>query len=139
MFPKNKLGKEQAGATVEENPDDYMIYVASHGVPSFDEWYTEAFGGGAPMPADLRDSLGVIRTLVAKGPSRAPNDDDDDKQQQTCIVVHIFKKTCYEAFANLAKYDAPPFVGGPDFIGNGLVIPPFDINLFVDASFAIVY
>lgn len=130
--------KEDFGSALEETPDEYMVYVASHGVPTFDRWYTEAFGGGAPMPAELRDSLGCVRTLVAQGPNRRVATSGEE-QEETCIVVHVFQKSCYDAFAALARYDAPPFVGGPDFIGNGLVVLPLDINLFADASFSIEY
>ncbi|CAB9531994.1 expressed unknown protein (Partial), partial [Seminavis robusta] len=40
--------EEEVGEDLKKNPGNYMVYVASHGVPSFDKWYTEAFGGGAP-------------------------------------------------------------------------------------------
>lgn len=103
--------------------EELVLYVARHGVPSLDEWYSGAFGDGQ-LPTELAMHLGLVRTWVATAPKRASDN------RETVVVIHLLKKSCMENMKELTAYDKPPFVGGPDFIGNGLVIPPFDLNLY---------
>lgn len=112
--------------------EDLVMYIASHGVPSFNDWFKGAFDLGEAGAAFLKE-LGIVHSWAGPGPVRA----SDGKE--TCVVVHLLKKSHIEIMKAFTKYDAPPFVGGPDLIKNGQVIPPFDINLYADVVYQYKY
>jgi len=108
---------------------DLMVVVLSHGVPSFEKWL-EAFND--VNTANLHKQIGVVRSLVGQGSNR-------DDGTQTCVVVHVFKKSHEDKMRAFCKLDAPPFVGGPDLIQNGVVILPMDVFVMGDVNYQHTY
>jgi len=79
----------------------------------------EAFSGAFAKAGEmgLFKKLSIKRCVVSRG-------DVDDKGNVEVHIKLYFPEEMLGAVQKMVQYDAPPFVGGPDFVKNGIVIPP---------------
>lgn len=94
--------------------DTEMMVFVTHKSKSW-EAFSAAFAQAEKF--GLFKSLKIKRNVVSHG-------DVDDKGLVDIHVVHYFPEEMLGAVQKTLQFDAPPFVGGPDFIKNGIILPP---------------
>jgi len=94
--------------------DTEMMVFTTHKTKSW-EAFSAAFAKVGEM--GIFKTFKVKRCVISHG-------DVDDNGNIDIHVASYFPEEMLAAVQKLLKYDSPPFVGGPDFIKNGIVIPP---------------
>lgn len=95
------------------------MFRAQHGVPDFDAWY-EAFQTAEKN--GLHADLGVVQSVVSK------LETPDANGNPIAQIIHILPADRVEEAKKRWDMDGPPFVGGPDLIKNGAIIPPITVD-----------
>lgn len=93
---------------------DYIV-ACSHGVPDFPLWHKAFVEHDA---AGFHMKLGTKRTIAGRSV------ENRDNQKAACEVMHTCSPENLGAWKQTLDFRAPPFVGGPDLIKNGLVLLP---------------
>lgn len=112
--------------------DVMMCSIGSHGVPDFDAWYAEYKKIDA---TGFHRDVGITKSWVSK--QIEPNADGKTVIQ----VVHFFPKDKFEGIKKAFDFTGPPFVGGPDLIKNGVVLPPikmYYVELTAEVNYAAI-
>lgn len=120
-----KVGAAMNHAEVQE---PLMFFLGVHAISDYEEWYTKAF---EPAITTLV-SLGVVRSIVGQGPDSA-----EGKPQ--VVVIFLFNKSFEGKVRDFFSLKGPPFVGGPDLIKNGLVIPPWTHEIYGSVDYTHTY
>mmetsp|Transcript_88262 Transcript_88262/g.156269 ORF Transcript_88262/g.156269 Transcript_88262/m.156269 type:complete len:268 (+) Transcript_88262:93-896(+) len=98
---------------VTDEPE--MMVSVTHRVANFNEWLVEYKNA-----VEAEKNLGVLRSFAGEGEPHADG-------SPTVHVVWIFPASMRAGIEDFLKAEGPPFVGGPDLIAKGVVIPPFDV------------
>jgi len=109
--------------------DVTMCCVGQHATPDLAAWYEEFKKIDA---TGFHKDLGITKSWVSK--LIEPNADGKPQIQ----VVHFFPKSKLEGIKKVMDFNAPPFVGGPDLIKNGIVLLPVKMY-FVNLTSEITY
>lgn len=107
------LKSEVSSGTILDANEPMSMSICMHGVPNFQD-AMKSFRGAA----DFITSLGVTTSWVGT-----------ELGTDRWIVIELFRTSMLEKFQESMKFDAPPFVGGPDLIKNGIIIKPIDVVL----------
>ena len=102
-------------ASSESKGENEWMVFCSHQVPDFDQWLTEY---NRIATTGYLKELGITKSVVCKGENNVGNGN------MTICLTHYFPKSCLEKMQKVLDFEAPPFVGGDDLIGKGIVIPP---------------
>jgi len=114
-----KLIKAALGSkSLERELDSEMTVFISHMSKSWDA-FSAAFAQAGE--AGLFESLKIKRTVVSRG-------DEDDEGNVEVQVTHYFPVESLAAVKKTFEFNAPPFVGGPDLIKNGVIIRPIRVT-----------